>query len=275
MQERFLTALITALTLGFFDISRGAFIFLDEFRKQATPPQYEPNMSFEICVPIELPNIIKEQGFHKDDNPNLWCHSYVGWIRMPDDPGGWLDISGMNLGFSTQSWSVWDYATACVIALRERDKARLDGMSDDDAKLNFEKMLADESEMSVPKLLSDVTAMRALTHIRRDGIEWLFVELYFGTRPPSLMALSLRRDGDFMHRFIDAKIQEHPPILNSFIYFSSELAKSARAAMEEMRRQREQRQAAQTTDNSTPDNSGASFPEDASENPPPATPTPQ
>jgi hypothetical protein len=206
-----------------------AFIYLDEFQQSASPPQYDPKVEFEVCLPKELPNVILKDG---TDRGELWCHNFTGWIRMKDDPGGWLDISGMQLGFSFRSWTVWDYATACVIALRESDFERLKAMSDEASQANFKKMIEEENPNSVPKILQQAHALRALCHIRKDDIEWLFLEIYFVDRMPNMMALSLRKNSAFTHQFVDVKIQDQPSVHNAFIYFSYELSRAAREAIE-------------------------------------------
>jgi len=208
---------------------RAAFIYLDEFQKKASQPQYTPDIEFEVCLPKQLPNVVLQDGFEKGE---LWCHKFIGWVRTKDDPGGWLDISGLQLGFSTRSWSVWDYATACVVALRESDISRLKSMSDQAAQANFEKMIEDQSPNSVPKILQQANALRALCHIRKDDVEWLFLEIYYVDLMPNMMALSLRKNSLNSHQFIDAKIQEQPSVSNTFIYFSYELARAANQAMQ-------------------------------------------
>ncbi len=234
----FLAFLLISLALALSQ-ANGAFIFFDELKQSAQVPEYDPSMTFEICIPSALPNLVREDGFPKEDNPDLWCHNYVGWIRTTDNQGGWLDISGLNLGVSTQKWTVWDYATACVVALREKDLPRLKNMSDEAAFANFEAMIADGGENSIPKILENVTSMRALAHIQKNNVEWLFLELYFARRAPTLMALSLEKNSEMTHRFIDAKIQSEPSVMNAYIYFANELNRAARQAMEQIQRRQQ------------------------------------
>jgi len=215
--------------LTFLTHTHGAYIYLNEPTPQASPAQYQPNIEFEVCIPKQFPELLLQDGVDKGE---VWCHNFTGWIRVKNDPGGWLDITGLNLGFSFQTWTVWDYATALVVAVRQKDFERIKNMSDEAAQQNLQQLLQEEGPNSVTHILQQATAVRAFCHIRKNDIEWLFLEVYFPDRLPTMMALSLRKKDIYHHQFIDAKIQDYPAIFNSFRFFNFELARLAHLAQQ-------------------------------------------